>query len=339
MGCPEARPLLIKAVWFKFKAVKTRFWGRGKSRNPGCCPRRGHLPPNWRCRGTGTPPGRAGGAAVPGPTTQTRSFQGKAGKSIPRDWGAPAGRACLLAPVLPPAGGAPVLRDGEKFVSGAEPQRAFPGVPGTPRLGDPKSRDGGRVALGWGQTDRGQMTNSVLILFPMPTLPTRAALPRPATPEATSRGTRCGGHLAVPRLRAGPSGFGQREQRTRDGEARDTGTRCGSGTGAGLGLRAPRRSLTTGTCWEWDGAAAPLLAGLPAVRALLSLLFLLLLFFFLSFFFSLPTFFPPLSPRWSLEMDGKAGRLTLALPLCPVPPARPPSRQTRTSPVLPGQGD
>lgn len=300
--------------------VKTRFWGKGKSRNPGCCPSPGHLPPSWRCHGTGTPPSRAGGPAVPGPTTQTSSFQGKAPPGIGGHQ--PAVPARCSHPASHQAG-APVPRDGEKFVSGVEPQRAFPGVlrPGRPRLGAPQSRSGGRQD---GDRRTGQITNAVLSRFPMPILPTRAALPRPATPEATLERERVGrGPLSPPvpgKTQRRDGGAGQRDRRTRDSGTGDPGIRCGSGAGAGFGLRAARRSLTTGTCWDWDGAAAPLLAG--TARGPGSSLSALppLLIFFPPYFFSFPS---PLSPRWSLEMDGGAGRLTLALPLCAVPPSRP----------------
>lgn len=185
--------------------LKTRFWGKDKSRNPECWPPPGHLPSSWRCRGTGTSPGRAGGPAVPGPTAQTSSFQGKAGKGTPRDWGAPTGRPCPLPPsCLPPgrSSGAPGWREicvgsgaPESLPRGTAAGKTPPGSPAEPRW----------WVAGWGQTDRGQMTNSVLSRFPMPILPTRAALPRPAPSRRLSRGTRLGGDLAVPRSRAGRS--------------------------------------------------------------------------------------------------------------------------------------
>lgn len=131
----------------------------------------------------GTPAGRAGDPAAPGPSTQTSSFQGKAGKGIPRDWGAP--RPPLpVAPILPPAG--PELR-----CPGMERnlcrERSPESLLRVPRPGDPaweprRAAAAGGSLVGWGQTDRGRMTHSVLSRFHTPIVPTRAALPRPATP-------------------------------------------------------------------------------------------------------------------------------------------------------------
>lgn len=269
------------------------------------------------------PTGQGWRPCCPRPHHTNQLFSGKSWERHPQGLGGTNRPPLPLSPILPPAG--PELR-----CPGMEKNLCRERSPREPSLGtaaretppgspaEPRWR---RVAPGMGTDGQGTVTNSDLSRFPVPILPTRAALPRPATPEATlerdpvGRGPRS--PPAPGRTQRRDGGAGQRERRTRDSGARDTAIRCGSGA------RAPRSPELTHH-WNMLGvgrggrSAAGRAARGPGASlcALPPPLLFSFSFFFPPYFFSFPS---PLSPRWSLEMDGRAGRLTLALPFWPVP--------------------
>lgn len=215
-------------------------------------------------------------------------------------------------------GDAAVPRDGARLAPGADtPKSLSRGSParrdgGGPRLGALcRAGAGGSVAAGTGTDGQGTDGQGIdAILCPFPTRsPPPPSCPFPASRSGghPSEGTRWGSRS--------PPGCGQ-------GGSGGQGTAAlerGRNGAEGLGLPAPRHSPLE---HAGSGTGRPLRCwpGLPAVRALLSALFLFLLLFFFFFF---PTFplFPPLALRGGAKRDGRAGRLTLALPLRPSPAA------------------
>lgn len=108
-----------------------------------------------------------------------------------------------------------------------------------------------------------------------------------------------------------PQASGRTQRRGGGGQQGPQGSK-----GCRSGARAPRSHSPLEHAGNGTGRPLRCWPGLPAVRALLSVLFL-----FLLLFFSLPpsstfSLFPPLPLRGGAKRDGRAGRLTLALPLC-----------------------
>lgn len=109
--------------------------------------------------------------------------------------------------------------------------------------------------------------------------------------------------------------------RTRERRAGGRGARTGQERGWGSPLPAshsPLEHAGSGTgrslrCWPGCPRSGASLCPLPSP-----------FFFFLFSYFSL---FPPLALRGGAKGDGTAGRLTLALPLRPPPPAAPAGRE------------
>lgn len=224
----------------------------------------------------------------PRPRHTNQSF---AGKGWERHLLSPGGGALTASPcpVPPPRfppcrrAGAPVPRDGRGLRWEWTPREPSPGYPGPGVMGEDPAWElsvepgrGGASLPARGQTDRGQTPS--FVPSPSAASPAQVALSQPAAPGAslgrdpagrgpghTSEGTRWKGDRAAPqapgRAQRRDGGAGRRERRAGDTGSQTVLELGGSGAGAGLGLPAPRQSLTTGTCWEWDGAAAPLLAG------------------------------------------------------------------------------
>lgn len=320
LSCLGTHPVLTD-VWFKLNAVKTQ--GLGKSKR-------------WMFPLVGIWP-QAGSAVGQRPHGYIWLFPMAAlSPALPPEPALcgdrqPRGGQRDRPPALPGVPGA-----GRALRWERTPQK--PGVPGVPRpAGDGRRPPPGalcRAAAGAsgapGTGTDGQGNDAVRPLSLSHPQPPQPSSPFPAsrsrgTPRETLDGMETLRKGLGEEGNGGPLGRNPLQNGSeQDAGAEGRGQRVSDGTRAGPGVPAPRQSLTTGTCWEWDGAVAPLLAGLPAVRRFSLPSSSSSSVFFLFSYFSL---FPPLALRGGAKRDGRAGRLTLALPLCPPPPAAPAGRE------------